>query len=240
VEALTLPGAFRDISFTVRAGEVVTLAGLVGAGRTEVAQAIFGIVPAESGRVWVNGAEVAVRNARQMLGLGVAYLPEDRDGQGLVTQFSIADNVTLPIVGRLARFGFLQPRREKEVARRTASELQVKMSSLDQLVAALSGGNRQKVVLGKWLATEPTVLILDEPTHGIDVGTKAQVHELIAQLARNGLGILVISSDLPEVLAISHRILVIAEGFLTAEFRGGEVDQERVMLAATGLREAQA
>jgi rhamnose transport system ATP-binding protein len=240
VEGLTLAGAFRDISFSVRGGEIVTLAGLVGAGRTEIAQAVFGIVPAESGRVWVDGKAVSVRGPRQMLGLGVAYLPEDRDGQGLVTAFSIADNMTLPIIGRLSHLGFLQRRREREIAERLATDLQVKMGSLDQVVAALSGGNRQKVVLGKWLATEPRVLLLDEPTHGIDVGTKAQVHELIARLARQGLAILVISSDLPEVLAISDRILVIAEGFLTAEFRGGEVDQERVMLAATGHREAAA
>jgi rhamnose transport system ATP-binding protein len=238
VEGLTLPGAYRDISFSVRAGEVVTLAGLVGAGRTEVAQAIFGIVPAESGRIWIDGQEIDVREPRQMLGLGVAYLPEDRDGQGLVTQFSIADNVTLPIIGRLARRGFLDFGRERALAQRLAADLQVKMSGLDQLVAALSGGNRQKVVLGKWLATEPKVLILDEPTHGIDVGTKAQVHELISDLGRQGLAILVISSDLPEVLAISSRILVISEGFLTAEFVGGTVDQEQVMLAATGRRPA--
>lgn len=233
VEGLTLAGAFRDISFSVHGGEVVTLAGLVGAGRTEIAQAIFGIVPAGSGRVWLDDEEVEVRSPRQMLGKGVAYLPEDRDGQGLVTPFSIADNMTLPIVGRLARMGFLQRSRERAIAQRLATDLQVKMADLDQVVAALSGGNRQKVVLGKWLATEPRVLLLDEPTHGIDVGTKAQVHELVAQLAQRGLAILVISSDLPEVLAISDRILVIAEGLLTAEFRGGEVDQEQVMLAAT-------
>ncbi len=240
VEELTLSGAFRDISFSVRGGEIVTLAGLVGAGRTEIAQAIFGIVPAESGRVFIDGETVAVSNARQMMGLGVAYLPEDRDGQGLVTQFSIAHNLTLPIIGRLSRLGFLQRARERQLAAQLATDLQVKMASLDQVVAALSGGNRQKVVLGKWLATEPRVLILDEPTHGIDVGTKAQVHEIIAGLAAKGLAILVISSDLPEVLAISDRILVIADGFLTAELTGGETDQEQVMVAATSHRVAAA
>jgi rhamnose transport system ATP-binding protein len=168
-----------------------------------------------------------------MLGLGVAYLPEDRDGQGLVTQFSIVDNITLPIIGRLGRLGFLRRGRERALAAGVASDLQVKMAGLDQVVAALSGGNRQKVVLGKWLATNPTVLILDEPTHGIDVGTKAQVHQLINELAQRGIPVLVISSDLPEVLAISDRILVINEGFLAAEFAGGEADQEQVMLAAT-------
>jgi rhamnose transport system ATP-binding protein len=237
-EGLTLTGAFRDISFSVRAGEVVTLAGLVGAGRTEIAEAIFGIVPPESGKVWINGQEVTVRDPRQMMALGVAYLPEDRDGQGLVTAFSIGDNITLPIIRRLSRSGFLQPRSERELATKVTTDLQVKMAGIDQVVAALSGGNRQKVVLAKWLATEPTVLILDEPTHGIDVGTKAQVHQLVAELARRGLAILVISSDLPEVLAISSRILVIHEGFLAAEFAGGAVDQEQVMLAATGHGQA--
>jgi rhamnose transport system ATP-binding protein len=236
VEALTLSGAYRDISFSVRGGEIVTLAGLVGAGRSEIAQAVFGIAPAESGHVWIDGVEVVPSSVPRMLGLGVAYLPEDRDGQGLVTQFSIADNMTLPIIGRLSRLGFLQRARERAIASQLATDLQVKMANLDQVVAALSGGNRQKVVLGKWLATNPGVLILDEPTHGIDVGTKAQVHELITALARRGLAILVISSDLPEVLAISDRILVIADGFLTAEFAGGEVDQEQVMLAATSHR----
>ena len=233
VEGLTLPGAFRDISFSIKAGEVVTLAGLVGAGRTEIAQAIFGIAPAESGRVWIDGQEVKVENARQMLSLGVAYLPEDRDGQGLVTQFSIEHNITLPIVRRLSRLGFIRRRAEREVAVEISTGLDVRMKSVDQVVSALSGGNRQKVVIGKWLAAKPRVLILDEPTHGIDVGTKAQVHELIAELAAGGLAVLAISSDLPEVLAISSRILVINEGLLAAEFPGEETTQEEVITAAT-------
>ncbi len=236
VEALSLPGAFRDVSFSVKAGEVVTLAGLVGAGRTEIAQAIFGIAPAESGRVWVDGQEVKVENARQMLGLGVAYLPEDRDGQGLVTEFSIEHNITLPIMRKLSRFGFVRRRAERQVATDIAAELDVRMSSVEQAVNALSGGNRQKVVIGKWLAAKPRVLILDEPTHGIDVGTKAQVHELIAGLARGGLAILAISSDLPEVLAISSRILVINEGLLVDEFPGEGTTQEEVITAATRQR----
>ncbi len=236
VEGLSLPGAFRDITFGVRAGEVVTLAGLVGAGRTEIAQAIFGIAPAESGRVWVEGQEVKIENARQMLSLGVAYLPEDRDGQGLVTEFSIEHNITLPIVRRLSRLGFIRRRAEREVATDISAGLDVRMKSVDQVVNALSGGNRQKVVIGKWLAAKPRVLILDEPTHGIDVGTKAQVHDLIAELAGSGLAILAISSDLPEVLAISSRILVINEGLLVAEFPGEGTTQEEVITAATNQR----
>jgi rhamnose transport system ATP-binding protein len=236
VEGLSLPGAFRDITFSVKAGEVVTLAGLVGAGRTEIAQAIFGIAPAESGQVWIEGQEVKAENARQMLSLGVAYLPEDRDGQGLVTEFSIEHNITLPIMRRLSRLGFVRRNAERAVADDITTELDVRMSSVDQIVNALSGGNRQKVVIGKWLAAKPRVLILDEPTHGIDVGTKAQVHDLIANLAGSGLAILAISSDLPEVLAISSRILVINEGLLVAEFPGEGTTQEEVITAATSQR----
>jgi rhamnose transport system ATP-binding protein len=240
VEHLSLAGEFSDISFSVCAGEVVTMAGLVGAGRSEIAQAIFGITPPTSGKVIVNGREIHVEGNRQMLDLGVAYLPEDRDGMGLVTSFSIARNIVLPIMGRLSRLGFIQGRNERAEAKRYADELQVKMSDVDQLVSALSGGNRQKVVLAKWLATNPSVLILDEPTHGIDVGTKAQVHQLIHGLASRGIAILQISSDLPEVVATSDRVLVIAEGRLAAEFARADVTQEKVMMAATGASEGAA
>jgi rhamnose transport system ATP-binding protein len=240
VEDLSLAGEFSHISFDVRAGEVVTLAGLVGAGRTEVAQAIFGVTPPTSGRVFVSGQLTKVTGNRQMLRLGLAYLPEDRDGQGLVLPFSIANNIVLPIVGKLSRFGFTRAAKEQAVARRYADELEVKMAGLDQLVSALSGGNRQKVVLAKWLATNPSVLILDEPTRGIDVGTKAQVHQIIAELAARGIAILQISSDLPEVLATSDRILVISEGRLAAEFSRADATQEKILLAATGTAGAAA
>jgi rhamnose transport system ATP-binding protein len=234
VEDLSLAGEFTNVSFAVCANEVVTLAGLVGSGRTEIAQTIFGITPATSGRIFIDGRQVRVTNNRQMLDYGVAYLPEDRDGQGLITQFSITSNIVLPMLDKLARFGIVKPPAERALATRFASTLQIKMSGVGQIVSALSGGNRQKVVLAKWLATDPTVLILDEPTHGIDVATKAQVHELIAELAGKGLAILQISSDLPEVLATSDRILVISEGRLVAEFSRAEATQERIMLAATG------
>jgi rhamnose transport system ATP-binding protein len=240
VEDLGLAGEFNHISFSLHAGEVLTLAGLVGAGRTEIAQAIFGITPPTSGRVFVNGQEIRVEGNRQMLRRGVAYLPEDRDGQGLVTPFSITKNIVLPIMSSLARFGFTDAAREREEAGRHADELEVRMAGLDQLVSALSGGNRQKVVLAKWLATNPSVLILDEPTHGIDVGTKAQVHQIIAGLAARGIAILEISSDLPEVLATSDRILVIREGRMVAEFSRAEATQEKILLAAAGATGAAA
>jgi rhamnose transport system ATP-binding protein len=234
VEDLTLTGKFEHISFSVRAGEVVTMAGLVGAGRTEIALAIFGITPATAGRIIVNGQELRPSSCRQMLDAGVAYVSEDRDRRGLITTQSIGNNIVLPILDRLARWGFVQTDQERAVAQRHAEDLQIKMTSIDQLVSSLSGGNRQKVVLAKWLAVGPSILILDEPTHGIDVGTKAQVHRIMEDLASRGLAILQISSDLPEVLATSDRILVIREGRLAAEFSRSQASQENVMLAATG------
>ncbi|HVA85839.1 MAG TPA: sugar ABC transporter ATP-binding protein, partial [Candidatus Saccharimonadales bacterium] len=217
VENLCQRGVFDDVTFGVRTGEIVGMAGLVGSGRSEIAQTIFGIAPPTAGRVLVDGQEIQVRSPWQMLSLGVAYLPEDRDGQGLVTQFSITSNIVLPVIRRVSRRGFLQPRRERRLAGELAETLEIEAGALSRPVSALSGGNRQKVVFAKWLTTQPRVLILDEPTHGIDVGTKAQVHQVIADMARNGRAVLVISSDLPEVLAMSHRILVIAEGRLVAE-----------------------
>jgi rhamnose transport system ATP-binding protein len=236
VEGLGQEGVFDDISFGLRAGEIVGLAGLVGAGRSEIAQTIFGATPPTAGRVFIDGRAVAVRNPRQMLGLGVAYLPEDRDGEGLITGLSIVKNLVLPIIDRLAWHGVLRPGRERAETRAFADRLQIKAASLEQAVSALSGGNRQKVVLGKWLAMGPRVLILDEPTHGIDVGTKAQVHQIIDRLAADGIAILMISSDLPEVLRMSDRILVVADGRLTGAFGRDEATQEVVMTAATQRR----
>ncbi len=233
VEKLCLDGVFRDVSFAIRAGEIVGMAGLVGAGRSEIAQASFGMTPPTSGQVLIEGVPVEPRSPRQMLHAGLAYLPEDRDGQGLIMSGSIRENVTLPILARLARLGFVDRGRERAVSEEAVATYQVKATGVEQAVALLSGGNRQKVAFAKWLATRPRVLILDEPTHGIDVGSKAQVHRIIAGLADSGLAILMISSDLPEVLAMSDRILVIAEGELVAELDPDTADQEAVMLAAT-------
>jgi rhamnose transport system ATP-binding protein len=233
VENLGLDGVFSNVSFSLRAGEIVGMAGLVGAGRSEIAQACFGMTPPSAGRVFLNGEPVLPRSPRQMLKRGLAYLPEDRDGQGLIMSAAITDNITLPIAGRLSRGGFVDTRSARKVAEAAMSTYQIKATDIEQMVSLLSGGNRQKVAFAKWLAPEPAVLILDEPTHGIDVGSKAQVHRIIAQLADSGLAILLISSDLPEVLAMSDRILVIAEGQLVAELDPKEVDQKAVMMAAT-------
>jgi len=233
VERLGLEGTFSDISFSIRAGEIVGMAGLVGAGRSEIAQACFGMTPPTSGDVFLKGERVIPRTPKQMLRLGLAYLPEDRDGQGLIMPETIVSNITLPIVGKLAWFGVSNFAAERKIAVDAVKDYDVRATGIDQMVSLLSGGNRQKVAFAKWLATNPTVLILDEPTHGIDVGSKAQVHRIIARLADAGLAILIISSDLPEVLAISDRILVIAEGELVAELDPAEATQETVMIAAT-------
>jgi len=238
VENLCQQGVFENVSFEVHAGEIVGMAGLVGAGRSEIAQTLFGITPPTAGRVVLNGQEVTVKNPHQMLGLGMAYLPEDRDGQGLVTALSITTNITLPVVSDLARLGMLQPQRENALAQQMATDLEIKAGSLEQAVASLSGGNRQKTAFAKWLATKPSVLILDEPTHGIDVGTKVQVHRIITQLAEQGLSVLLISSDLPEILAMSDRILVISEGLQVAEFSRHEATQENIMFAASNISKA--
>ncbi len=233
VEKLGLRGTFDGISFSLHAGEIVTMAGLVGAGRSEIAQTIFGLTPPTTGSVFLDGDEVRITGPRQMLDLGLAYLPEDRDGEGLIPRLSILRNIVLPLMGRLARFGVVAPQRERAIARTFATDLQIKTGNLEQAVATLSGGNRQKVVLGKWLAMNPGVLILDEPTHGIDVGTKAQVHRIARELADKGLAILLISSDLPEVLRMGDRVIVIADGRMTGTFSRAEATQEKIMTAAS-------
>jgi rhamnose transport system ATP-binding protein len=235
---LTREGVFRDVSFSLRRGEILGLAGLVGAGRSEVARAIFGIDALDAGEILRDGEPARIRTPHQAMKAGLAFVPEDRQHQGLVLEMAIADNATLPFLRRLTRFGLLNRRRERDVAGEFTRRLQVKSASLDQPVRALSGGNQQKVVLAKWLATHPKVLILDEPTRGIDIGTKAEVHRIISGLAAEGMAILLISSELPEVLGMADRILVMHEGRLTGEFARDEADQESIMRAATGQRVA--
>ena len=234
VRNLTRTGAFRDISFQVHAGEIVGMAGLVGAGRTEVARVLFGIDRADSGQVLLGGRRVSFATPAEALRAGVAYVPEDRHQEGLVLEFPIAANVSLPILPRLFRRFFVDRAAERRLARDYASQLRVRMTDVDQLVSALSGGNQQKLVIAKWLATRPRVLILDEPTRGIDIGAKVEVHRIVSELAAAGLCIILISSDLPEVLAMSDRVLVMHEGRLTAELSRAEATEERVMFAATG------
>jgi rhamnose transport system ATP-binding protein len=237
VEHLSRTDAFRDVSFTVRAGEIVGFAGLVGAGRTEVARVLFGIDRSDSGVVRLDGRPVAFASPSAALRAGIAYVPEDRHQDGLVLDLSISENVTLPILPRLFPRWFLHRGRERVFASRYAERFHVRATGVDQQVGALSGGNQQKVVLAKWLAAEPRVLILDEPTRGIDIGAKVEVHRIISELAASGLGIVLISSDLPEVLAMSDRILVMHEGRISAEIPAGRATEETVMFAATGHAE---
>ncbi|MCU1478730.1 MAG: sugar transporter ATP-binding protein [Subtercola sp.] len=236
VEKLTSTGQFHDISFEVRAGEIVGLAGLVGAGRSEVARAIFGIDSYESGTVTLEGRVVPRLNTVAAMQLGIALVPEDRRQQGIVLPFGLARNSTLAIKSSLARFGFITNRSENRSAADWLARLSVKANALDTSTATLSGGNQQKVVLAKWLATNPTLLIVDEPTRGIDVGTKADVHALLSKLAGEGLAIIMISSELPEVLGMADRILVMREGHMTADIPRSEATAETVMFSATHER----
>ena len=234
VDGLTKVGSFRDVSFAVRSGEIVGFAGLVGAGRTEVARVLFGIDRRDAGVVRLGGVPVAFGSPSAALTAGIAYVPEDRHQDGLVLDFTIAQNVTLPILPRLFPRLLLRSSVERSVATDQTRQFNVRMTGVDQLVGALSGGNQQKVVLAKWLASKPRVLILDEPTRGIDIGAKVEVHRIISELAASGLGIILISSDLPEVLAMSDRILVMHEGRIAAEIPRNRATEERVMYAATG------
>jgi rhamnose transport system ATP-binding protein len=233
VEGLTLDNEFANVSFSVKAGEIVGMFGLVGAGRTEIARSLFGITPPNSGFVAIDGHEVAVRDPRQMLARGLAYLPEDREGQGLVTTMSVRKNVVVAILNKLAQRGILRWQRERAFTLQTIAALGIKTEGSEAVVSSLSGGNRQKVVLGKWLAIDPKILILDEPTHGIDIGSKAQVHQLVISLATRGMAILLISSDLPEILRLSDRVLVVANGRITASLDQLEMTEEKILLAAS-------
>jgi rhamnose transport system ATP-binding protein len=234
VRGLAGANAFRDVSFTVRAGEILGFAGLVGAGRTEIARVLFGIERPTAGEIRLAGRVVRLASPSAALRAGIAYVPEDRHQDGLILDFSIAENVTLPILGRLFPRLFVRRATERALARGYAERLRVRTTGVDQLVQALSGGNQQKVVIAKWLAAKPRVLILDEPTRGVDIGAKVEVHRIVSELAAAGLGIILISSDLPEVLAMSDRILVLHEGQVTAEVTRAEATEERVMFAATG------
>ncbi len=228
-------GAFEGVSFELRCGEVLGFAGLVGAGRTEVGLALFGIEPATSGTILLRGEAVAVRSPRQGMGLGIAYVSEDRRQLGLILPMSIFANVTLPLLRRFSNpLGLLRTGLEKRTAERFRSRLSIRTPSVDLAVAKLSGGNQQKVMLSKWLNTNPAVLILDEPTRGVDVGSKAEVHAIIGELAAEGIGVIVISSDLPEVLALSDRVLIMREGRQMAILDRADADQENVMNAAMG------
>ncbi|RSN48677.1 MULTISPECIES: sugar ABC transporter ATP-binding protein [Actinomadura] len=235
VRGLTRAGVFRDVSFEVRAGEVVGLAGLVGAGRTEVARAVFGADRPDAGEVRVDGRALPPGDVQAAMRAGLGLVPEDRKGQGLVLGADVQENLGLVTLGRASRGGVVDRAGQRRGAGEIAGRLNVRMSGLAQEVRTLSGGNQQKVVIGKWLLADAKVLILDEPTRGIDVGAKVEIYRLVNDLTASGHAVLMISSDLPEVLGMSDRILVMARGGIAGELPAGEATQDAVMaLAVSG------
>lgn len=234
VENLTRKGVFENISFSVHAGEIVGLTGLVGAGRTEVVRAIFGADPLDKGKIYVDGMEVKIRSPQEAIRYGIGLLTEDRKNQGLVLSMTVRENTTLANLKAITKWLFLNIPEEKRVAKRFVEELQIRTPSIEQIVQNLSGGNQQKVVLAKWLFTNSKILIFDEPTRGIDVGAKAEIFKLMNKLLEQGVAILMISSELPEVLGMCDRILVMHEGKLAGELSREEATQEKIMQLATG------
>ncbi len=233
VSRLTREGVFRDISFEVHAGEVVALAGLVGSGRTEVARAIFGVDRYDAGLVQINGQKLKKGSPTAAMDAGIGLVPEDRRQQGLVMDMSIGANIALGSLNSLRHLGLISPGAEGRFGADWAKRLQVKYSRISAPVATLSGGNQQKVVLAKWMARHPALLIVDEPTRGIDIGTKTEVHRLISQLADDGVAVLVISSELPEVLTLADRVLVMREGQLAASLSRAEATEQAIVAAGT-------
>jgi len=235
VEGLTSPGKFRDVGFTLRAGEVLGFAGLVGAGRSEVAQAVFGLDPAATGRVFVRGQELPLGDVQAALAAGIGLLPEDRKRLGLVLSMNCRENTSLAALGKLVSFGFIRRGEERSLAQKYADRLRVKTPSMESGIAGLSGGNQQKIALAKWVARDCGVLIVDEPTRGVDVGAKAEIHKLLDELACAGLALLVISSELPEVMNLSRSILVMRAGHVAGVLPRAEANQPALMRLMAGV-----
>lgn len=232
VSNLSLAGAFDNVSFTVRKGEIIGLAGLVGAGRTDVARALFGIAPAHRGQIRIDGKEVSIEKPTDAIRHGLAFVPEDRAGHGIFGTLSVEHNITAAIPDKIARGGFIRSALEDSIAKKSVEDLSIRLASMRQPIVELSGGNQQKVILARWLLTEPEILILDEPTRGIDIGVKAEFYDMIGDLAEAGRAILLISSELPELLSLCDRIMVMSEGQITAEFGRSDATQENIMQAA--------
>lgn len=233
VQGLTRYGAVEDVSFELRRGEILGFAGLVGAGRTETARLLFGADALDGGEIWIDGQKVSIHSPEDAIRAGISFVPEDRGNQGLVLLLSVFKNEVLPTMSHFTRFGLLDGATLQQRAQEYVSRLNVRTPSLEQKVMFLSGGNQQKVVLAKWLMSNPKVLILDEPTRGIDVGAKSEIYALMSQLARSGIGIIMISSELPEILAMSDRVLVMCEGRVTGIIDRQEATQEAIMAYAT-------
>jgi rhamnose transport system ATP-binding protein len=232
LEGLGKVGYFADISFTLRKGEILGLTGLVGAGRSEVCQSIFGIEPYDQGKVYMEGQEVLITKPSDAIDLGIGYLPEDRQKQGLILEWSIGQNITLSALDKLTKKGWLQKFKERELAKRLAEKVNVKTNSIFDLASSLSGGNQQKVVVAKLLNSDLKIIVLDEPTKGVDVGAKSAIYEIIGELAAQGYGVILISSEMPEIIGLSDRVIVMREGRITGILERSEVTQERILEAA--------
>jgi ABC-type sugar transport system ATPase subunit len=235
VEKLSSPGKFRDVSFDVKEGEIVGFAGLVGAGRSEIAKAVFGLDRQATGIVTMQGSPLRLRDVRRSMRRGIALVPEDRKRQGLVLMMGGRQNFSLAMLRRFRRLGILDKRKERNLAGIFFEKLRVKTPSLDTPVAGLSGGNQQKVALAKWLARNAKLLIIDEPTRGVDVGAKAAIHSLIDDLTGQGIAIMLISSELPELINLSSRVLVMREGRMVGELKREETTQDRVLRLMAGV-----
>ena len=241
VRNLSVKRVFEDVSFNVRKGEIVGMYGLVGAGRSEVAETIFGLRTPSAGEIVLDGEVVSFRNSHDAVVSGIALVPEDRKDQGLVLGMNCRDNMTLASLSSVSSLGFMTSFKEREVYDKYHQAMKIKAPSWRQKVGNLSGGNQQKIVIGKWLHTHPKLLILDEPTRGIDVGSKSEIHTLVKDLAKSGYAVLVISSEMPEVLGLSNRIIAMYNGRVTAEFDGDNVSEDELVQAITGMgKQAQA
>jgi ribose transport system ATP-binding protein len=234
VTGLRRAGVLHDVALTVHAGEIVGLAGLLGSGRTRVARAIFGLDRRDGGEITVKGRLREISTPRQAIRAGLGFVTEDRKGEGLVLGLTVRENLSLPVLRTLNRLGVVRRAQEREMSHRYARELRIKVPSIEQTVLHLSGGNQQKVVLGKWLACEVDVLFLDEPTRGIDVGSKQEIYNLMSRLAARGVGIVLISSELPEIVGLCDRVLVMRSGRVAGEFTRDEATQERLLACAVG------
>lgn len=234
VEGLSHAKLFHDVSFSVRAGEVLGVSGLMGAGRTEIMHAIFGNLPVTGGKIYINGKETTIRNPREAIAAGIGFITEDRKTEGLLLEKSIAENIEIANLNRVSRRGVISKKTSDELVQRGIQEFRVKCFGPDHECHNLSGGNQQKVVLAKWIYTGPKILILDEPTRGVDIGAKKEIYSVINDLAAQGVAVILVSSELPEVLGMSDRIMVVWEGKVTGIVNGKDADQAKIMTLATG------
>jgi ABC-type sugar transport system ATPase subunit len=233
LKSFTKKGNFKEINFTVNKGEIFGLTGLVGAGRTEIAQAIFGLNPVDSGHIYLEGKELFIKSPNDAVKVGISYVPENRLQEGLILSKSIEDNISLTVLDSISgKAGLINREKKKSLTKEWMDKLEIKPPIPEMTASKLSGGNQQRVVISKWLATTPKVLIVDEPTNGVDIGAKSEIHKLLRDLAEQGLGIIIISSELPEILAIADRVAVMRRGKITAEFFCEDLSQEDIMSKA--------